>query len=238
MHEDAMERSFVCVLICLLSACDGEPAGLAQGYTVCGEGECQPGQYCVEAASADCDPGCTSDLNCGEGLICATSVGVPIGACVRPMTADNDAGPIEPMRDGGVEPERDGGGERYVGACQTSCDQAALFCPTGEITPAHVASCDEWCRDPATDDGERQTFIACEDAAALSPETCDQLDCFSAAQPSCPGESDGRACDDDTDCGTFGHCFGARCYDNGTGSPCFTDDQCGTFSSCVAGCCN
>ena len=51
------------------------------GTTPCFPGQCGPGQYCVSAGMPHCEPGCTSDENCGPTERCEREAGSALGVC-------------------------------------------------------------------------------------------------------------------------------------------------------------
>lgn len=51
------------------------------GTTPCFPGECAAGQYCVDAGLSHCEPGCTSDANCGPAERCERPEGSALGIC-------------------------------------------------------------------------------------------------------------------------------------------------------------
>lgn len=51
------------------------------GTTPCFPGECGPGQYCVSTGMPHCEPGCTSDENCGPTERCEREAGSALGVC-------------------------------------------------------------------------------------------------------------------------------------------------------------
>jgi len=51
------------------------------GTTPCFPGECPVGQRCVSEGMPHCEPGCTSDENCGPAEFCRREGSSPLGVC-------------------------------------------------------------------------------------------------------------------------------------------------------------
>ena len=172
-------------LACLL-ALGCESASAVRGYTSCGDFggdpvECQPGQYCYDVLYSECEPGCTSDVNCADSQTCIKAAGESVGDCQNtaspPPPTGSDAGappPPPPGSDAGPPPPP----PSRAAECRQSCQDAAFFCDDGSITPSVVAACDTWCGDSLTDDTERGAFIACIEAAFFSDLVCAEEDCL------------------------------------------------------------
>ena len=142
------------------------------GMTDC-RSTCGPGQYCNDGdVIRFCDPGCTSDLNCGPTEYCDREAGAAVGVCascyeisVAPPAPAPDAGMVMPPSD---EPTR---------RCLDGCELAAFNCVTGEIAPTQVASCKAWCRADASD-AERNSLMDCVEAAFFQPMPCAESECM------------------------------------------------------------
>lgn len=139
-----------------------------RGFTDCGDFpdgpvECQPGQYCVDPTFSECQPGCTSDVNCADGQTCEKMGADPVGNCVNTSSPMPDAGP---------------GPDTTIDDCVDACENAGFFCEDETVTAGDVASCSAWCRDSNTSTVERQGLIDCTDAAFLSAAVCDEASCL------------------------------------------------------------
>ncbi len=62
-------------------AIEGCGAPDRSGMTPCFPGQCGPGQYCVDRGMPHCEPGCTSDENCGPTERCEREDGSALGVC-------------------------------------------------------------------------------------------------------------------------------------------------------------
>ena len=51
------------------------------GSTPCFPGSCGPGQYCIDEGMPHCEPGCTSDENCGPTERCEREGTAALGVC-------------------------------------------------------------------------------------------------------------------------------------------------------------
>jgi hypothetical protein len=60
---------------------EGCGAADRSGTTPCFPGQCGPGQYCVSRGMSRCEPGCTSDENCGPTERCEREAGSALGVC-------------------------------------------------------------------------------------------------------------------------------------------------------------
>lgn len=72
-------------------------APLQPGYTECGDfiddEPCQPGQFCVDSTFNECEPGCTSDVNCASNQVCVKEYGDQVGVCLNSCDSCDDEGP-------------------------------------------------------------------------------------------------------------------------------------------------
>ncbi len=170
-------------LLVALAGCnpDSDPR---RGYTACGDFptgpvECQPGQYCADATFSECVPGCTSDENCASSQTCEKAAGESVGDCQNSGPPPGfDAGPPTGS-DAGPPVSVDAGPlEDLVALCRDNCQSASFTCGDGSITATDVAACDAWCRDGATADSDRESFIACVEAAFFTAPICDEADCL------------------------------------------------------------
>ncbi|MFK7990552.1 MAG: hypothetical protein AB8I08_31310 [Sandaracinaceae bacterium] len=162
--------SLLLLTLGLLAGCASDTR--PRGFTDCGDFpdgpvECQPGQYCVDPTFSECQPGCTSDVNCADGQTCEKVGTNPVGNCVNASAPMSDAGP-------GPGP----GPDLTIDECVDACDNAGFFCEDRAVTATEVAACSAWCRDPGTSTVQRQALIDCTDAAFSSAALCDEASCL------------------------------------------------------------
>lgn len=182
---------------------------MGQGFTSCGDGVCQPGQYCDLAAF--CEVGCVSDVNCAQNQSCDTAN--PdfrgISQCVNNVGI-MDAGPGPDARLG-----------HDSGPASGPCDEAAqqlLDC--GEIDNLEFAEIVTACNTGAFPAVQRMAFVTCVTAGS----TC-------AAKGMCIPRS--TSCVSDSECNTMrGDQTHEICEAGSCGLGCRDDFDCGDSSSC------
>jgi len=105
-------------------ACSSDPTQsssdkLGTGSTSCGSNTCPAGQYCAQAQTGSCTPGCTSDQNCASGSKCTNIDDViKVGTCSETQAPKDCAGFLKKC-------QACGGGT----ACtQSLCDRFSSAC--------------------------------------------------------------------------------------------------------------
>lgn len=173
------------------------------GQTMCVGNVCQAGQYCD---SGFCNPGCTSDENCGMGEVCQREAGAAVGACAPctpPVTGQGGAG---------------GGGSSD---CAAFCNKSEE-CSGGQITAAMCQS------------GGFCASIPSACRACVIASDCGDINNNTACVAECSGGGGGGAggggvcaigCDIDSDCDT-NNCFNNCCECNFAGCGCDLDADC------------
>ena len=177
-----MRRSLFALLIStpvVLLGCEGGadpiPGGESterQGFTACGESECPPGQYCMQAQTGTCTNGCTSDANCEEGHACQGISDVTgEGTCSEESTGEGE-----------------GEGEgNTLQACLDACDR---FADCG-MQGSDYNDCLNVCPDLSTN--QQQTVAQCGAGSCSDALNCLEIDCFNTSDCGA-GECVGGSC--------------------------------------------
>lgn len=131
----------------LTGSCGGQT-----GVTDCRGVSCQAGNYCSNNyyVSDYCQPGCTSDSNCGSGDFCARCPGESLGVCQRCGTsascgqgshckASNTASTVCTQASQGSQGYDCSDSDRPVGSCEQSKTVPTIYC-CGAVTSSCTAT--------------------------------------------------------------------------------------------------
>lgn len=187
-EEDIMFRNYdksafiFCSLSALGVACGDSSGGDGQGFTECGGVTCQPGQYCVDSRFDDCQPGCTSDVNCAENQSCQDPDFFNVGVCRQAaVVTDPTCG------NGACESGED------TNSCPADCTSRPVRDATCDGYAQHAQECGllaslaegirQSCQDLDAD--TQRALIACNASETCSElRSCSGVDCFADGQ--CP----------------------------------------------------
>lgn len=151
------------VVFSLVTACGGAApgsppgtggsCGQQKGVTDCRGVSCQAGNYCSNNfyISNYCQPGCTSDANCGAGDFCARCAGESLGVCQRCGVAASCGQGSHCKQSNTASQTCTGDGQgssgydctdsdRPVGQCDQSRTFATVFCCGAAQTPTCTAN--------------------------------------------------------------------------------------------------
>jgi hypothetical protein len=125
---------------------------------------------CVHASGANCDPGCSTQIQPKPS---------PSGGAANGTAGGSSAGDANPSGGSGGPPANPANSVDPAAPCKEECQQLSFFqC----ISAAEQATCEGLCDAPSG--SARDAFVSC--ATAKGSASCDGLDCYQTFNPNAP----------------------------------------------------